>query len=248
MDGKMNTFTNVTVLLPAINETYSLSQTIEILLETCNKQDIAEIIILLSEKSTDDCRKTAEELVEKYSVVVDIYIHYQRLPFVGGAIREGIELSKGSHLILMSTDLETSPELVCEFIKMEKENPDCIITASRWMKGCRFKGYSRIKLICNYVFQKMIGILYRTKLTDLTYAYRIFPSDIMKKIKWEEFQHPFFLETALKPLRLKVKFIEIPANWNARTEGESQNAFFDNFKYFKTVWHVRFCKIDMIVK
>lgn len=55
-----------------------------------------------------------------------------------------------------------------------------------------------------------------------------------------------FLETALKPLRLKVKFTEIPANWVARTEGESQNSFWENFKYFRIVFKVRFAKRSII--
>ena len=69
----------------------------------------------------------------------------------------------------------------------------------------------------------------------------------MQKIRWEELRHPFFLETALKPLRLGVKFIEIPGHWTARTEGESQNSFFANFKYFRTAWHNRFLKKEQIL-
>ena len=70
----------------------------------------------------------------------------------------------------------------------------------------------------------------------------------MKSIRWEELKHPFFLETALKPLRLKVRFIEIPGHWAARTEGVSQNSFFANFKYFKTAFHNRFLTKDRILK
>ena len=70
----------------------------------------------------------------------------------------------------------------------------------------------------------------------------------MQSIKWEELKHPFFLETALKPLRLGVKFIEVPGHWAARTEGESQNGFFDNFKYFKTAFHIRVLKEEDILK
>lgn len=116
------------------------------------------------------------------------------------------------------------------------------------MKGCSFEGYSKVKWICNFVFQRIVDILYGTKLTDLTYAFRIFPTELVKKINWEELKHPFFLETSLKPLRLKVKFTEIPSNWVARTEGESQNSFWENFKYFRIVFKVRFCKRDQLLK
>jgi hypothetical protein len=69
----------------------------------------------------------------------------------------------------------------------------------------------------------------------------------MQSIRWEETRHPFFLETALKPLRLDIRFTEIPAKWEARPEGESQNTFFANFAYFKTGFRIRFMKRNKIL-
>lgn len=239
-------FKNATILLPAINETYSLKKTVEIIFQTCKYKDIAELIILLSKKSTQQCVATANTLCQKYPRKV--WIYYQKLPYVGGACREGFELAKGSHVVLMSTDLETDPGLVCKFIKMAKKDPEAVITASRWMKKCQFRGYNKLKKICNWIFQKLLNICFFTSLSDMTYAFRIFPAALVKKINWEELRHPFFLETALKPLRLGVKFLEIPADWEARSEGESQNGFLANFKYFKTAWHIRFCRKSLLLK
>lgn len=241
-------FKNVTILLPAMDETYSLRETVEKIIKTCHRKDLAEFILLLCDRTTEESRQTAEELVKEYSEQVPIYIHYQKLPFVGGAIREGIELAKGTHVVMMSSDLETDPEIIHKFINGAKKYPDRIITASRWRKGGGFENYNKIKLICNLIFERSIGIFYGVGLSDLTYAFRIFPTELMQSIEWEELKHPFFLETALKPLRLNVKFIEIPAHWAARTEGVSQNTFFANFNYFKTAWHNRFMRPEQIIK
>ena len=240
-------FKNVSILIPTIDETYLLAQTVDIIAETCDLKDITEIIILTADRTSQDTIKTAEKIIEKYSGKIKIYIHKQTLPFVGGAIREGINLAEGSHLVMMSADLESPPIVIKDFIAKSKQYPDRIITATRWRKGGSFKGYNKIKLICNYIFEKSIALFYFSSLSDMTYGYRLFPSELMKNIKWEEFKHPFFLETALKPLRLGVKFIEVPAKWEARTEGVSQNSFFANFKYFKTAWHDRFLKADEIL-
>ncbi len=241
-------FKNVTILLPAMDETYSLEQTVDIIMDTCDTRDLAEFIILLCDRTSKETRKIASDLVEKYTGKVSIYIHDQTLPFVGGAIREGIDLARGSHVVMMSSDLETDPRVIRKFIRGAKKYPDRIITATRWRNGGGFDNYNKIKLVCNLIFERSIGIFYGVGLTDLTYAYRIFPSALMKSIKWEELKHPFFLETALKPLRLGVKFIETPAHWSARTEGQSQNGFFANFKYFKTAFHNRFLSEKDILK
>ena len=82
----------------------------------------------------------------------------------------------------------------------------------------------------------------------MTYAFRIMPTNLVKKIIWEEMRHPFLLETLIKPLRLGVKIKEIPANWTSRTEGESQNTFLRNFEYLRIALKTRFYSRDKIIK
>ncbi len=241
-------FRNVTILLPAMDETYSLEETVNTIAATCKKADLAEFIFLLCDRTSKESVETAEKLVREYDGKIPTKIHYQTLPFVGGAIREGFEIATGSHVVLMSSDLETDPNVIQEFISQAKKHPGRIITASRWRRGGGFEKYNKVKLVCNLIFERMIGLFYFVNLTDITYAFRIFPTELMRSIEWTELKHPFFLETALKPIRLGVKFIEIPAHWAARTEGVSQNSFFANFKYFKTAWDNRFLKKEQIVK
>ena len=239
---------NVSILIPAMDETYSLSRTVDVIAGTCQHQDIAEIMIIIApDKTSQDTIKTAEELITKYSGQIKIFIHEQKLPFLGGAIRDGINIASGSHFVMMSADLETDPELVSQFIELSKQYPDRIITATRWRRGGSFKGYNKVKLICNYIFEKAIAWFYFSSLSDMTFGYRLFPTELMRRIKWEELKHPFLLETALKPLRLGVKFMEVPAKWEARTEGVSQNSFFSTFKYFRPAWHNRFLKPEDIL-
>lgn len=233
-------YKNTTVLLPAMDETYSLQETVETIAATCKADDLAEIILILCSRSTQKCRETAEQLVQRFEKQMRIYIYDQKRPFVGRAIQEGIDLAVGSHLVMMSSDLETDPKLVERFIELAKKEPDKIITASRWLKGGGFQNYNSVKLVCNMIFEKLIAVFFGVRLSDLTFGYRHFPTKLMQSIEWEEEKHPFFLETALKPLRLGVEFVEIPAFWKARTEGESQNGFFENFRYFKTAWRVKF--------
>ena len=233
-------FESVSIVLPVINEVESLQQTVDIIRRTCRADDIAEYLIVVCERTTARARAKCESI--RAELGGQCRIHEQKLPFIGGAMREAFTLVRGSHVVMMSTDLETDPNLIRQFIALSKEDPGAIITASRWLPQGRFEGYSRIKLLANYTFQKMLGLLYCTRLGDLTYAYRIFPAALVKGIQWEELRHPFFLETVIKPLRLGVPVREIPAVWRARPEGESQNTFFRNFAYLKIALRVRFIR------
>ena len=226
-------YENVTILLPAMDETYSLKETVETILHTCRRADLCEIIYLLCDKTTEESRKTAESLISLYGRYIPMYIHEQELPGVGGAIREGIMLAKGSHVVMMSSDLETDPNVIKRFIAEAKKAPDHIITATRWKRGGGFEHYNKVKLVCNLIFEKSIAALfYGVGLSDLTYAYRIFPSELMQSIKWEELKHPFFLETALKPLRLRVKFIEVTREMGCADRGSESKRLFCQFQVF----------------
>ena len=149
---------------------------------------------------------------------------------------------------MMASDLETNPNDVRHLIDEERKNPSGIVTASRWTGGGAFHGYSKIKLICNWLFQRCFSLLYLTRLTDMTFAYRIMPTKLVCAIQWEELRHPFGLECLIKPLRLGVPITEIPSVWECRIEGESQNTFFRNFEYFRIGLKARFARKETFLR
>ncbi|MBQ9726548.1 MAG: UDP-N-acetylmuramoyl-tripeptide--D-alanyl-D-alanine ligase [Kiritimatiellae bacterium] len=236
-------FTGASILVAAINETFSLRQTVETVERTCDPADLAEFLVLLHPtRTTPGCRAEAEALVGESAGKTPVRIVFQTLPFAGGAYRSGFQEARGSHAVMISADLETPPELVARMIAVAKEKPGCVVTASRWMKGGSFSGYNKVKQVCNAVFEKLMSALFLTRLDDLTFGYRLFPAALLRAVDWKELRHPFFLETSVAPLRLGMPFEQIPANWKPRPEGESQNSFFANFRYFKTALRVRFAR------
>ena len=236
---------DVSVILPVINETYSLYKTVEIIQESSSKY-IKEYIIVICKFTSKESLTVIDTLKRDYPDL--IILHKQKLPYLGGALREAFELVKSSHLILMASDLETDPHLVSALISEELKMKNGVVTASRWIKGGSFLGYSKLKLVFNFLFQKILSLIYFSKLTDMTYAYRIMPTELIQNIKWEELRHPFLLETLLKPLVLGVKIKEIPAKWEARSEGDSQNTFIRTFEYLRIAFKTRFYRKGDILR
>lgn len=235
----------VSVILPAINETDLLKKTVEIIEEDCH-DDVLEYILIVCENTTQDCLHVCEKFVK--SDQRRFILHNQHLPFLGGAVREGFKIAKGNYVLMMASDMETDPITVRSLIRESKKNPKAIITASRWIKGGGFKGYNQIKLVLNYIFQKTFSLLYRTNLSDMTFGYRIFPSDVVRSISWEELRHTFLFETLIKPLKLGTDVIEVPSGWKVRSEGGSQNTFMRNFAYFNIGIRVLFYSVERILK
>jgi hypothetical protein len=231
------TWQSCTVLLPVVTETEALRETIAVI-ESSSGADVREYVMLVCARTSPESLAVCEAFVradpERFRV------HRQALPGLGGAIREGFATARGTHVLMMASDLETDPAVVAEMLARSKGAPDAVVTASRWLSGGGFEGYGALKVASNYLFQKLFSKLYATHLTDMTYGFRVFPTELVRSIAWEELGHPFLFETILKPLRLGATIHEIPARWKTRPEGESQGARGRSLGYVRTGLRIRF--------
>ena len=136
----------------------------------------------------------------------------------------------------MASDLETNPQNLKKMITVSKKNPSRIICASRWHKDGKINNYGFAKKNFNFLFQIFSKLVLKSNLSDFTFAYRIYPSNALKKTKFYENKHSFALEMIIKPIKKGYKTLNVPASWAARTEGTSQNSILNYFGYFKILF------------
>jgi hypothetical protein len=238
-------FGSLSVILPVMDETESLEKTVATIEADCGDA-VKEYLVVVCGRTAPASRAVIESLRGRIGPRVRVI--EQKLPFLGGACRDAFDAAAGTHTLMMASDLETPPDRVKAFVDMARRHPADITTGSRWIAGGGFAGYSRLKFFLNWMFQRLFSLLYRTRLSDMTYGYRVFPTALVQAIRWEELRHPFLFETVLKPLRLGVPVHEIPAEWRARTQGASTNTFWRNFVYFRTGFKTLFYGREKILK
>ncbi len=231
----------ISFILPVVDEVEALKETVIIILELVGEY-VCEILIITGRITTKNSLETIRQLeIENKGV---IRVLQQEMQGLGGAMRKALDEVAGTYVMLMASDLETDPKLIMEFIR-RMERGDCdIVAASRWLVGGGFEGYGRIKVILNWGFQRIFRVLYGVRLTDLTFAYRLYRREALEGIKWEETKHSFLLECLLKPLRLGYRVVEIPCEWKKRTEGESHGSIWQMFKYVSLAVRVRFMGLE----
>lgn len=218
-----------------MNEIESLDKTISIILENNHKK--FEFIIILSPKTKTSARENAYKYEAKN---INCKIITQKKPGLGGAYQDGIECSKGDFIIMIASDLETDPYLVSNLINTSIKYPLSIIATTRWKgNGAGFEGYHGGKYLLNWIFQKMISLLYKSKLSDYTFGFRLYPKDALKNKNWEEVNFAFLLESILVPLVEGWKVIEIPHSWKPRVEDTSNNKIIYFLNYFRVAFRVR---------
>ncbi|MCH5197587.1 MAG: glycosyltransferase [Oscillospiraceae bacterium] len=216
---------SLSVVIPAVDETYSLENTF-------NKLDknkaASEYIFILSKSCTEGCLKTVQKLCERD----DCRWIYQSGKGFGNAIRDSFFEVKGSHIVLWSADEATDASSFPEMLKLSKENPEKIIKISRFLRKDGFEGYGRIKKAVNFISQRAFALLYRSDLTEFTNPTQIAPVRVYRMIKWERNDFAFLPEMTFKPIKLGIDFIEVPTKNVVRTEGKSHNNFIGWLKYY----------------
>lgn len=236
---------HLSVVVTVYSETFSVVETI-LRLVAKDRGYLKEIILLVAPKSSQESFDICHKL-EQENPLVRVVVQ-QRTPGLGWAYREGMQAATGNYVGLMSGDLETEPEAMDRMVrKIEETGCECV-TASRWIPGGSFENYDKLKLVLNWIFQKIFRILYWTKLTDLTYGLKILSKDAAEKIQWEGTLHEIAMETTVKPLKAGYTFEEVPTAWIGRREGVSKNNFWKNFRYVRlaidTLFHYKYKKIS----
>ena len=242
----MAEFSGVSIVTGAVTETESLRRTVEFILENCNHEDLAEIVIGYPDRATPECVAVINEL-EAQPRDVRVWGFRQTMPKIGFLI-EAFDFAKGSHVITVDSDMALDLELIPKMIEGAKKEPDTIFSASRWLGGNKFEGYNKFKKLLNFSAQKFLAVLYQSKLTDFTIPFQIAPTELLRSINFEETSFALFMELVLKPVRLGCKIKELPSDCRERTQGKSSNSFATIPLYLKTALHIRFMPKDKILK
>ena len=240
-------FKSCTVIIPVIRETELFERVVSLTLESCAVSDLKEFIIVVHPEYTSKESITSIEKMRPVSEAAGVayQVLEQKLPGMGGAMRDALEVAKGSHTIIQNADMALDPRVMAKMIACAKDTPATIISASRYIeKGSIEEGYKKLNLLWNRLAQVYCAILYQSRLTDFTYAYRCCPTVYYHAVQWEELKHPFALEGTLKFVRLGLPFREIPG----RQIGGSQSGYRETLLYLPVSLHVRFMRKKDILK
>lgn len=236
----MSEFESLSIMMGAVTETVSLKKTVDTIFKVCDPDDLKEIIISYADRTTKETMSVIKQIKEEQTKVPIVVIKQTR-PLMG-CIRDMIDAAKGTHCLLIASDMALDLTVIPQLIEKAKRDPDTIHSLSRWMKGCRFYDYGRVKKFVNFCAQKFLSVLYMRKLTDFTIPVQVAPAKLYKSIRFEETGFPLLIEMVLKPVRLGYGFTETPTNCYSRKDGKSSNSVKQIASYLRVALHIRFMR------
>ena len=220
----------ISIIIPCFNE----KNTIEILIDKINNvKEINKEIIIIDDCSTDGTR---EILKEKVLNKVQKIIYNETNNGKGYSVKKGIEICSGEIVIIQDADLEYDPKEYSKLIKPILNGQADVVYGSRFI-GSEEK---RILFFWHAVANKMLTLLSNMftnlNLTDMETCYKVFRTDIVKKINLEEKRFGFDPEITAKIAKLKPRIYEVGISYFGRTYEQGKKIRLkDAFTVFKCI-------------
>lgn len=211
----------ITIIIPVYNEFVTIDKIVgKILkLESLNKQ-----IIIVDDFSNDGTVEKLKKL-NIFKKIQKIIFHSKNMG-KGGAIKTAQKYIDGDLTIIQDADLEYDPNDYYELIKPFKDKKVKVVYGSRVLGKKRYlegKGFiSKSRIFFNHVLTIISNILNNQNLTDAHTCYKVFRSEIFKKIQLYENDFAFCPEVTSKISKLKIPIVEVPIKYEGRTTSEGK--------------------------
>lgn len=206
----------LSVVIPAYNEVDTLSS----LVRAVKDSGVPDMqLIVVDDASTDG---TGELLKGPLGAEVDAVVHHSENQGKGAALRTGIQVADGTHIIFQDADLEYDPKEYGTLIEnLEKSGSDAAY-GSRFMG----RGLSEVSPFWHRMvngFLTMASNLFTGyRISDMETCFKLFPAGFLKSIEFEESQFGIEPELTAKASAAGLKIVDVPISYQQRNFNEGK--------------------------
>jgi dolichol-phosphate mannosyltransferase len=208
---------NLSIIIPARNESENLPQCISEISETLSRNSIEYEILVIDDGSNDNTPEVIDNLKKEYPALIGIRNNLEN--GFGRAIRIGLNEYSGDAVAIMMADRSDSPADLVSYWNELQDGTECVF-GSRFVHGSRVLDYPLFKLIANRIVNTLIRHAFNIKCNDITNAFKIYKREVIEGCK--PFISPHFNLTVEIPLKAVVRGYSwkvIPITWKNRTAG-----------------------------
>ena len=208
---------NLTLVIPAKNESESLPQVLDDLI----KFKLKTIIVLEKEDI-----KTIES-INKYQ---NIIILYQKNKGYGDALIEGINKVNTEYFCIFNADGSFLSSELKKMHNLLNDNSTDFVFGSRYMPGASSEDDTIVTLIGNKLFSFIGNFFFFLGISDILYTYVMGSTQKAKYLDLKSKDFAFCVELPIKAKKNDYRLVSSPSNEKPRIAGKKKvNAFKDGF-------------------
>ena len=213
----------LSIIIPAYNEAPTLHFILDKVRAVKLIGDLQKEIIIVNDCSTDNTGQVIGQYIAKQTGEnIRLYNHEENLG-KGAAIHKGIESATGDFIIIQDADLEYDPAEYNILLKPMLDGFADVVYGSRFMGGNPHRILFFWHSIGNKVLTFMSNAFTNLNLTDMETCYKLFRSDLIKKIQLKEKRFGFEPEVTAKISKVPgVRIYEVGISYYGRTYAEGK--------------------------
>jgi glycosyltransferase involved in cell wall biosynthesis len=194
-------------------------------------------IIVVDDGSTDGTRQILRE--QSADGVVRVYTSPTNSG-KGAAVRTGLSFATGEVVIIQDADLELDPEEYPRLLQPILSGQTAVVYGSRFLRPS--PAVPARTRWANRLLAHWCNLLYWSHLTDVSTAYKVFRTPVVKSLGLRAIGFEFCAEVTAKLLLRRERIVEVPIGYHPRgpLEGKKLSYLRDGMKAAWCLLSLRF--------
>jgi glycosyltransferase involved in cell wall biosynthesis len=212
----------LSVIIPAFDE----ENTVTLVLDRVTGLELEGTrleVVVVNDGSSDGTAGVVEEYIDAHSAQNVRLVNQPRNLGKGAAIRKGIEEASGDFLVIQDADLEYDPREFRVLLRPILEGRADVVYGSRFMGSNPHRILFFWHSLGNRFLTFLSNMFNNLNLTDMETCYKMFRSEIIKKIPLHENRFGFEPEVTAKIARIPgIRIYEVGISYYGRTYHEGK--------------------------
>ncbi len=244
----------LSIVIPVYNEKATIKEVLDAVQQVQLPAPLQKKeIIIVDDYSTDGTRDILQSLVQKKENRNVVLAFHEINLGKGAALRTGFQKVTGDITLIQDADLEYDPQEYGKLLQPILDNKADVVYGSRFKGGDSHRILYFFHTMGNKFLTLLSNLFSDLNLTDVETCYKVFRSEIIKKISIDENRFGFEPEVTAKLAVLaranQIRIFEVGISYNGRTYEEGKKiGIKDALRAFWVIWKYNSSKAAVVIK
>jgi glycosyltransferase involved in cell wall biosynthesis len=213
----------LSIIIPAYNEGSTINLILDKIKNVNLMYSVEKEIVIINDCSKDNTETEILKYIDQNKDLKIKYLKHEKNKGKGAALHTGIQNATGDYMIIQDADLEYDPEEYNLLLKPVINGFADVVYGSRFAGGRPHRILFFWHTIGNKFLTFLSNMFTNLNLTDMETCYKLFRTDIIKKIKFKENRFGFEPEVTAKISKVPgIRIYEVGISYYGRTYDEGK--------------------------